>query len=174
MTGGRALLAVLLLALAPAPAAAQGDPAAPALVLRAGTAVPMRTIQPLSSKRARQGQRFDLEVSEDVRVDGLLVISKGARGVGEISRVLPKGMMGRSGKLEVRVLFVEAGGHRIRLDGAARDRGKSGVAPVAIAYPLVGLSAAFFTGTSATIPAGSAIEGHVYQDVRLARPAAGR
>ncbi|HEX8571231.1 MAG TPA: hypothetical protein VF759_00615 [Allosphingosinicella sp.] len=169
MTGGRGLIAAALLAAAPIAAWAQ--PAAAELVMSAGTRVPMRTVEPLSSKRARQGQRFELEVSEDVRVDGLVAIPKGARGVGEVSRVVEKGLMGKPGKLQVRVMFVEVGGARIRLDGAAADRGESGAAPVALAAPLIGVSAAFFTGTSAKIAAGSPIDGFVYKDIPLVRPA---
>ena len=165
MNGRGALLAAALLAGTPLAVAAQ-----PAAVLRYGTRVPMKTVEPLSSKRVQQGQRFDLEVSDEVRVDGMLVIPKGARGVGEVSRVVTKGMMGKRGQLEVRVLFVEVGGTRIRLDGKARDSGKSGAAPVALAAPLIGVSAGFFTGTSAVIPAGSPIDGYVYQDVQLVRP----
>ena len=173
MSGRLALLAAVLMAGGHSAAASQAVPAAKELVLRYGTKVPMRTVEPLSSKRARQGQRFDLEVSEDVRVDGMLVIPKGAHGIGEVSRVVTKGVMGKAGKLEVRVLFVEVGGARIRLDGTARDRGESGVAPVALAAPLIGVSAGFFTGTSAVIPAGSPIDGFVFKDVPLVRPAAG-
>lgn len=171
MTGGRALVATALLAVTPVGAAAQVAPPAP--VLRQGTPVAMTTLAPLSSRRARQGQRFDLEVSDEIRVDGLLVIPKGARGVGEVSRVVTKGMMGKPGKLEVRVLYVEVGASRIRLDGKARDKGASGAAPVVLAAPLIGLSAAFFTGKSAVLPAGSPIEGVVFQDVPLVRPAVG-
>ncbi|HYD37325.1 MAG TPA: hypothetical protein VEA60_06905 [Allosphingosinicella sp.] len=165
MTGGALLAAALM--------AVQLAPAAETLVLRHGTRVPMKTVEPLSSKRARQGQRFELEVSEEVRVDGLLVIPKGARGVGEVSRVVAKGVMGKPGKLEVRVMFVEIGGARIRLDGTARDRGQSGAGPVVLAAPLIGVSAGLFTGTSAVIPAGSAIDGYVYKDEMLVRPPAG-
>ena len=172
MSGCRALLAAALLAGAPLSAGAQPASAESPLVLRYGTRVPMKTVQPLSSKRAHQGQRFDLEVSEDIRVEGMLVIPKGARGVGEVSRAVPKGMMGRAGKLAVRVLFVEVGGQRIRLDGVAEDKGKSGAAPVALAAPLIGVSSAFFTGTSARIPAGAAINGYVFKDVPLVRPVA--
>jgi hypothetical protein len=170
MSRCRAVLASALLAAAPFGAAAQPAPPASELVLRHGTRVPMQTVKPLSSKRALQGQRFDLEVREDVRVDGLLVIPKGARGVGEVSRVVTKGMMGKPGKLEVRVLFVEAGGRQIRLDGKASDKGASGAAPVVLLAPLIGLDAAFVTGKSAVIPAGSAIDGFVYQDLPLVRP----
>jgi hypothetical protein len=168
----RALLAAALLAAGPSGAAAQSVAAGPAPVLSHGTRVPMRTVEPLSSKHVRQGQRFALEVSDDIRVDGLLVIPRGARGVGEVSRVVTKGMMGKRGRLDVRVLFVEVGGTRIRLDGTASDRGRSGAAPVALAAPLIGVSAGFFTGTSAVIPAGSPIDGYVFTDLPLVRPAA--
>ena len=156
-----ALAASVLLASA---AAAQ----APA-VLAAGTPVVLKTLQPLSSKDAVQGQRFALEVTEDVLVQGALVIPKGARGVGEVSRVVEKGMYGKSGKLEVRVLFVEIGGTRIRLDGAVRDKGKSNLGAVVVAAPLIGLVAGFVSGTHAVIPAGTAVTGHVYQDLPLVR-----
>jgi hypothetical protein len=161
---------------AAAPAAVQGPPPPAAAIvtpryagpmLRMGTRVPMRTTQALSSKTAHQGQRFDLEVTEAVLVDGLVVIPRGARGVGEVRRVVEKGVFGKSGKLEVQVLFVEVAGSRIRLDGHSRDKGASGVAPVAIAMPLIGLSSAFISGTSAKIPAGAPVDGFVYQDLPL-------
>lgn len=168
MIGGRALLAAALLAAAQPGAAAQP---APGLVLLKGTPVALKTLAPLSSRRAIQGQRFDLVVSDEVRVDGLLVIPRGARGVGEVSRVVTKGMMGKPGRLEVRVLYVEVGGRRIRLDGSTSDKGASGAAPVVLAAPLIGVSAAFFKGKSAVLPAGSTIEGFVFQDLPLVRPA---
>ncbi|HEX8263280.1 MAG TPA: hypothetical protein VF547_10450 [Allosphingosinicella sp.] len=167
MKHGRALLAAVLLIAAPVGAGAQP---APGPVLLKGTPVVLKTLAPLSSRRARQGQRFDVEVSDEIRVDGLLVIPRGARGVGEVSRVVTKGMVGKPGKLEVRVLYVEVAGRRIRLDGVASDKGASGAAPVVLAAPLIGVSAAFFTGKSAVLPAGSTIEGFVYQDMPLVRP----
>ena len=170
----RALAAIAVAALAAAsPAAAQE--AAPAgeiapLVLEAGTRVPMVTVAALSSKRAQEGQRFDLTVAEDVLVGGLVAIPKGARGVGEVSRVVGKGVGGRAGKLQVRVLFVEIGGARIRLDGKAGEKGASGLAPVVLAAPLVGIFAGFISGKSATLPAGTPVDGFVHDDVPLVRP----
>jgi hypothetical protein len=165
MTLRAAALALAASILVAGPSGAQ----APAM-LSAGTPVMLRTVQPLSSRDAIQGQRFPLEVTEDVLVQGALVIPKGARGTGEVSRVVEKGMFGKSGKLEVRVLFVEAGGTRIRLDGEVRDKGKSNLGPVVLAAPLIGLSAAFVSGTHAIIPAGTLVTGRVFQDLPLVRP----
>jgi len=170
---GRSIAAAFALALSAIPAAAQdgaampAEPGARALMLRADTPVPMATVERLSSKRAHQGQRVDLEVTDDVLVDGQIVIRRGARAVGEVARVVEKGVFGKSGKLRIRAMFIDLGGSRIRLDGEARDRGKSGAAPVVGAAVLIGVSGAFISGTSAVLPAGSPIVGRVYQDVPL-------
>ena len=139
-------------------------------VLRAGTPVRLRVLERLSSRHAVQGKRFPVEVSEKVLVDGLTVIPEGARGVGEVARVIEKGMFGKSGKLRIRALFVEVAGHRIMLDGEARDTGEPGTAAVVLAAPLIGVSAGFFSGTSAVIEPGTEFEGFVRHSLPL-RPA---
>lgn len=141
--------------------------AAGSVVLRGGTEVPMKTLKNLSSLHARQGERFDLEVMQDVVADGLVVIPRGSRGIGEVRRVVSKGMMGKSGKLEIQVLFVELGGNRIRVDGRAADRGKAGTVGVVGGALLAGAFGGFVTGTSAVIPAGTEMSGYVFKDVQL-------
>jgi hypothetical protein len=154
------------LLLAGAPAAAQGQ-AAEAPVLRAGTPVLMRTAEALTSKTARQGQRFKLEVTAPVLVDGAVVIPLGAQAVGEVRRVGEKGMFGKSGELEVQLLFVEAGAARIPIEAEARDKGKSGLAGVLLGVPLVGMSAEMISGTHAVIPAGTEMQGQIRTDLPL-------
>jgi hypothetical protein len=43
----------------------------------------------------------------------MVVTPKGTRAVGEVSRIVDKGVFGKAGKIEVRVLFLELGGRRI-------------------------------------------------------------
>jgi hypothetical protein len=171
---GRSIAAAFAIASMAIPAAARNQPEeAPAdsgvrvLMLRAGTPVRMATAERLSSKRAHQGQRIALEVTEDVLVDGQVVIHRGAPAVGEVARVVEKGVLGKSGKLRIRAMFIDLGGSRIRLDGEAFDRGQSGAAPLVGAAVLIGVSGAFISGTSAVLPAGSPIVGRVYRDVGL-------
>lgn len=128
----------------------------------------MKTLAALSSKTNRQGDRFELVLAEDVLVDGHVVIPKGAPGVGEITRLVPKGSFGKSGKLETRVLYVSVGNVRIRLDGQSADRGKSGTGATVVTAVLVGVAAALVTGTSAVIPQGSTLMGYVDRDLPLA------
>jgi hypothetical protein len=167
-------LALIAAVLCSAPAAAQPHEddvpivrVSKVLAVPQGTRIPLRTLETLSSKKARQGQRVPLEVASDVVFDGIVIVPKGTRAAGEISRVTAKGVLGKSGKLGLRVMFLELGGQRVRLDGEARDKGSSGAAPVVLASVLIGVSGVFVTGTSAVIPAGTAVDGFLHDDLKL-------
>ena len=147
------------------PAVPIGSVAPEPVILRAGTPVPMQTGVALSSLTNRQGDRFDLTVTEDVVVGGLVVIRRGSRGIGEITSLTPKGSFGKSGKLEVALLFVDAGTTRVRLDGRAASRGHSGTAGTVVTAVLAGTFAAFVTGSSARIPVGSPMTGFTARDL---------
>lgn len=144
--------------------------AAPAPTLKAGTPVATRILETLSSRTARQGDRFRIAVLKDVLVDGLVVIPAGTPGYGEVRRVKEKGMMGKSGKLEIVPLFLELGGARIALDGVSRDKGGSNLAPVLLGWPLAGPAVAFVSGTDAVIPEGTELDAEIHMDLPL-RPA---
>jgi len=142
-------------------------PLEPSLVLRAGTDVSMKTSEELSSKHAHQGQRFGLEVDEDVRVDGHLVIPRDAHATGEITRIYEKGLFGRSGKIELQLLFIEVGGQQIRLNGQMREKGKPGTGAVIAAALVVFSMASFISGTSAVLPVGTSVTGSIHHDVQF-------
>lgn len=137
--------------------------------LRAGTSVPLKTLTELTTKgkKLRVGDRFNLEVSEPVMVDGVTVIPVGSPATGEITSVRNKGMWGKSGAIEVRMLYATVNGRQIRLSGATDDKGVTGTAGVVGAVVLLPVAGFFLTGTSAVIPAGSSITGFVQEDVPL-------
>ncbi|WP_293781611.1 hypothetical protein [Sphingosinicella sp.] len=139
-------------------------------VLRAGTSVPLKTLVGLTTegKKLKVGHRFELEVAEAVSVDGQVVIPVGSPAVGEVTSVRNKGMWGKSGHIETRMLYVRANGRQIRLSGSIDDKGVTGTAGVVAAVVLVPVVGFFVTGTSAQIPAGSNITGFVQEDVPIA------
>lgn len=143
------------------------QPAMATSTLRAGTSVPLRTLVGLTTekKKLKVGQRFELEVSEAVTVDGQTVIPVGSPAVGEVTSVRNKGMWGKSGAIEARVLYVRANGRQIRLSGSLDDKGTTGTAGVVGAAVLLPVAGFFLTGTSANIPAGSNVRGFVEEDV---------
>jgi hypothetical protein len=139
-------------------------------ILRVGTEVPLRLSQELTTqgKALRVGHRFNLQVSENVLVNGVVVIPSGSPAVGEITDVRNKGMWGKSGKLNARLLYVTVNGRQIRLAGQFDDKGVAGGVGAVAVSAIVFLPAGFFmTGTSARVPAGTIIKAFVDEDVPL-------
>jgi hypothetical protein len=158
-----------------APAAPIAAPATTTATLRVGTEVPLRLVEQLTTKgkKLRVGQRFHLETSEPVMVQGVNVIPVGSPAVGEITDVRNKGMWGKSGHLGARILYVTVNGRQIRLSGAFDDKGVAGGVGAAAVSALVFLPAGFFmTGTSALVPSGTIVKAFVDEDVPLAMPVA--
>src|SRR3954469_11663265 len=161
---------------APAPTAAPiSAPVMTSAVLHVGTEVPLRLVQELTTKgkQLRVGDRFHLETSDPVMVQGVNVIPVGSPAVGEITDARNKGMWGKSGHLAARILYVTVNGRQIRLSGAFDDKGVAGGVGAVAVSAIVFLPAGFFmTGTSARGAAGNARKSFVDEDVPLAMAAA--
>lgn len=142
-----------------------GAPSRAGPFLPQGTSVRLRTLSPLSSTDNKAGDRFDLEVSEDVLLNGRVVIPRGSPGKGEITLVKKKGMWGKSGKLETRVLSVRANGMDIPLRGTVLDKGDTGTAGVVGAILVLPVAGFFVTGTSAVLPQGTGFTGLTESDL---------
>lgn len=139
-------------------------------VLRAGTPVHLRFMETVTTKKkaAKVGQRVQLEIATPVEVNGVVVLPAGTPAWAEITSVRNKGMWGKSGKLEGRVLFARVNGRQIRLTGTFDDKGTTGTAGVVGAIALAPIAGFFMTGTSAELPQGAEIGGFIDEDVELA------
>jgi hypothetical protein len=158
-----------------APAAPQAAIIAPATgtVLRAGTEVPMRLEEGLDSndKSLREGQQFRMTVANDVRLGNVVVIPAGSIGTGEVTDIRRKGMWGKSGRINARVLSVRVGDRLIRLTGNFNDKGVTGTAGVVAAIAFVPIAGFFMTGTSAKLPAGGGVRAFLDEDLAVVMPA---
>lgn len=139
-------------------------------VLRAGTPVSVRMMEEVTTKKksARVGQRFMMEVAEAVDVNGVTVIPAGTPVWGEITNVRNKGMWGKSGKLDARVLYLRVNGRQIRMTGTFDDKGVTGTAGVVGAVVLIPIAGFLMTGTSAVLPKGATVGAFIDEDVELA------
>ena len=144
-------------------------------VLRTGTEVPLKLSEELTTKgkKLKVGQRFHMEVAENVVVQDQVVIPAGSPAMGEITEVKNKGMWGKSGHLNARVMYVTVNGRQIRLSGAFDDKGVTGTAGVVGAIAFVPVAGFFMTGTSAKVPMGTAVKSFVDEDVPLTMAATG-
>ncbi len=175
MIAGRALLAAIGLALA-CPAAgeepvAANRAAAPAarLVLPAGTRIDLVTRDTISTRKNEKGDLLYLKVAAPVTVDGVIAIPADTIVVAQLTRAEKRGAFGRSGKLDVQLLYAELPGGPLRVSGALEARGKKdagdGAATAAAFLVLPFLP----TGRSAEIPAGSAVSARLDRDLWVDR-----
>ncbi len=137
-------------------------------MLRIGTEVPVSLMTELTTKNKalRVGQRFEVETTEAITLNGRTVIPIGTPGVGEVTTVSNKGMWGKSGHFDIRLLYLRVGDRKIKLTGTGNDKGVAGGAAAVAVSAIVFLPAGFFmTGTSALLPAGTIIKGFLGEDV---------
>ena len=182
--------AVILLAICPllvaqqpqpapqTPAAAQqAAPAAPPPphTLLDGTPVKLRLSQTISSADAKVGQEVPFEVVEDISVDQVVVLPKGATAIATVTAADHKKSMGRAGKLDISISYArlkdqekvalratqenKGGGHVGAMTGAI-------VATSIIFFPAAPLFL-FIHGKDISIPQGTEITAFVEGDMHL-------
>jgi hypothetical protein len=165
----RALIIASLL-VAPSGALAQsamlvGAPAGN--VIHMGTSIQLETRDELTTehKALKVGQQIEMDVLQPVMLGNQVAIPAGSRAVGEITTVRNKGMWGKSGGITARVLYVEANGRQIRLNGSFNDRGETGTAGVIASVALIPVAGFFVTGTSAKIASGTHVTAFIGEEV---------
>ena len=136
-------------------------------ILRSGTEVPLVTREELTTKhkKLRVGQRFQMEVASNVESNGIVVIPVGTPAVGEVTDVRNKGMWGKSGYINGRVISLRLGDRLVRMTGTFDDKGVTGTAGVVGAVAFVPIAGFFMTGTSAQVPTGSPVKAFLDEDL---------
>lgn len=146
------------------PAAPSAEQAAPVRIA-AGTMIALVTRDSISTRKNVKGDLLYLKVAAPVVVDGVTAIPVGTVVVAQLTRADQRGAFGKSGKLDVQLLYAELPGGPLRVNGMLEARGKQG------ADDGLATAAAFFflpsvaTGRSAEIPAGSEVSGRLDRDL---------
>ncbi len=139
-------------------------------VLRAGAPVPVVLSEFLTTKgkRLKVGQRVQLEVAQDVLLNGRVVIPARSPVEGVLTEVRNKGMWGKSGGIHLHIKSVNINGTSIRLKGDMDSRGETGTAGVVGAIVVLPVAGFFVTGTSAEMPLNMPGRAFLDQDIALA------
>ncbi|WP_312518491.1 hypothetical protein [Anaerospora sp.] len=129
------------------------------------TLVRIKMITPLDTRQNREGDAFTFEASEDVYVNGVLVIAKGAVGEGKILKVQQARNFGRDAKLDLSFDTLQAfDGTEVQtfLGDKAKEETKSlakaagaTVAGLIVLGPVGVVGGAFIHGKDVTIPVGA-------------------
>jgi hypothetical protein len=145
-------------------------------ILRAGAPVPVVLSEFLTTKgkHLKVGQRVQLEVAQDVLLNGRVVIPARSPVDGVLTEVRNKGMWGKSGAIHLHINSVNINGTNIRLKGDMDTRGETGTAGVVGALVVLPVAGFFVTGTSAEMPLNMPGRAFLDQDIALAPvPASG-
>jgi len=163
----------------PATTAPTGDATPPRApipnTLLDGTAIKLRLAENLSSETSKTGDQVPFEVTEEVVVDGVTVIPKGAQALATVTNAEPKKRMGRGGKLDVNVDSVRlADGEKAQLRAVKDSNGGGHVGAMTgamVATAIVFFPAAplflFMHGKSVDIPKGTEVTAFVQGDMKL-------
>jgi hypothetical protein len=157
----------------PAPAVAAAPPAPNTLL--DGTPVKLRLAENLSSETNKTGEQVPFEVVEEVTLQGVPVIPKGAQALATVTTAEGKKRMGRGGKLDVNIDSVRlADGEKAQLRAVKDTKGGGHVGVMTgaiVATSLVFFPAAplflFMHGKSVEIPKGTEVTAFVQGDMRL-------
>ncbi|WP_336952889.1 hypothetical protein [Sphingobium aromaticivastans] len=153
--------ASLLLAATAGPALAQS------MFLPEGMAIQLETRQELSSKSARVGDPVELAVAKPVTIGGVTLIPAGSPAVGEVSRARDNGLLGRSGKLDIKVSMIKANGLDVPVRGQRSAQGKSGTLGSVGAGILFLPLAVIIRGKDVKLPTGTLFEVYVDKEVAI-------
>jgi PEGA domain len=147
----------------------------PPNTLQDGTAVKLRLAENLTSATAKTGQQVLFEVVEEVDVEGVPVVAKGAQALATVTTAETKKSMGRGGKLDVNIDSVRLiDGDKAML--RATEGGKGGGHVGAMTAGMVGTAIVFFPaaplllfihGKDITIPKGTEVTAFVQGDMKL-------
>jgi hypothetical protein len=110
------------------------------VLLRSGTEVKLVFAQSLSSKHATVGEKVELRVAEDVRVDDIVVVPARARVLGTVVQGKKNEKYGNSKDLAVSVDYIVVKGKRIKLTGERQQKAKTNIGSAAAATIGLGLS----------------------------------
>jgi hypothetical protein len=140
-----------------------------------GTPVKLRLSQTISSADTKVGQEIPFEVVEEISVNHVIVLPKGATAIATVTTAEHKKSMGRAGRLDISISYArlkdqekvalratqenKGGGHVGAMTGAM-------VATAIVFFPAAPLFL-FIHGKDITIPAGTEITAFVEGDMHL-------
>src|SRR5271168_1323180 len=152
---------------------ASGPP--PPNTLQDGTAIKLRLAENLTSATAKVGQQVLFEVVEEVDVEGVPVVAKGAQALATVTTAETKKSMGRPGKLDVNIDSVRLVDNE-KAALSATQNAKGGGHTGAMTAGIVGTAIVFFPaaplllfihGKDITIPKGTEVTAFVAGGMKL-------
>ena len=145
-------------------------PTKPSIILPKGTMVRLMVLNEVNSRDHQAGHRFVLRVDEEVKAGGVALVPIGAKAWGEVVSAEGTGGAGKGGRLNARLLYLEANGRQIPLDGERQSTGNSSTGQVVTGVVAFGIFGLLMKGNNAKLKAGEILNGYTLEDAIFDRP----
>ena len=130
------------------------------------TVIKIEFTEEMSTKTSRKDDKVNFKVADNYYMNDVLVIPKGAKGVGTIAKVVQPSSFGKDGRIDINfshVVAVDGTNVAVMVGDLAKQQatsiaGAAGatIGGMVILGPIGAVGGAFVKGKSVTIPAGSA------------------
>ncbi|WP_302157683.1 hypothetical protein [uncultured Acidaminococcus sp.] len=147
------------------------------VVLPKDSLIKVKFMQDINSKTNQQGDTIDFIVDDNVYVGDALVLPKGAKGYGQIKKIVQPRIFGRDARIDLdfsHVVAVNGGAVPVTVGDLAKQQAKTaaGAAGASIGGmilfgPVGVVGGAFVKGSSVTIPAGTNTYVQVAEDTSV-------
>jgi len=137
-------------------------------LLQEGTIVKIKMNENLDSRVSKVGDMVSMEVSEDVVVDGVVVIKKGSSATGRITVAEPAKWAGQKGKLDFEIDYVKGIKDRnIKLRASSSNNGQSRMGGVIAAAAIINPLFLLMKGKDITIAKDQIFSSYVDKDYEM-------
>lgn len=125
------------------------------ITIKAGTIIPIQSINQVKAADVSEGQTVDFQVMQDITIDGLVVISRGTLVKGKVSEARKSSLAGTKGKLLIIIdrMNLSNGEPLFFSNTEARIYGKNRT-PLAVVLGCLVWPCIFIPGSKAVMPAG--------------------
>ncbi len=134
------------------------------LMLKEGTEVPLVFAEDLNSKTAVDDDKVNMTLAEDIKVDDVVVVRKGAVALATVTNAHKSGMLGKPGELSIRLEYLKTDDRRIRLRGSKGKEGEGKVGATVALTVLFGPIGLIKHGKNVEIKAGTPLTAFVDED----------
>ena len=138
------------------------------IVLKAGTIIPLQSVNQVKAADVEEGQMVDFQVSQDVTVDSVNIIPRGYLVKGRVVEARKSSLAGTKGRLVINInsLRLPSGEPIFFTNTDVRVNGKNRT-PLAVVTALVCWPCIFIPGTKAVMPRGYEVQATVASNVLI-------
>ena len=132
------------------------------------TNINLELIDPISSKKSKEGNTFRLKTIENLLINDVVVIPANQEVLGTITKARKNGMLGRKGRLEFKIDSIKAiNGVNVPLTAEVKGKGHSDNGAVAVAAAVSLVGGLFMKGTNIYYESGQKFVAVVSTDTDL-------